>query len=274
MTSTTAATPTASRTLVTADVPRGTGLLRASLVLAKRSLIRTFRTPESLVDVTLQPVLFLGLFTYIFGGAIAAGSQTAYLTYLVPGMLGQTIAMASVSIGANLHTDIEKGVFDRFRSLPIPRLAPLLGAVLADFVRYLILFVVTIGTAMVMGYHVVSWPGALASLALSILFSLCLCWLSVLIGMSVRSSGAVTGIVMLIMFPLSFGSSAFVNPATMPGWLQAFVHVNPLTHLIESVRGLMAGSLDTSALAWTGVWMAGFLVVLVPLAMRAYNRKA
>lgn len=253
--------------------PTGSGLLVSSLVLARRSLIRTLRTPEALIDVTLQPVIFLALFTYVFGGAISHGSQSAYLAYLVPGILGQTIAMASVPIGSNLHEDISKGVFDRFRSLPIPRLAPLLGTVLADFVRYLILFVVMIGTATVMGYHVVSWPGVFGALLLSILFSLCMCWVSVFVGMTARTSGAVTGVMMLLIFPLSFGSSAFADPSTMPGWLQSFVRVNPLTHLIEAVRGLMVGAPDTSAMVWTGVWMAALVAIFLPLALRAYNRK-
>src|SRR5205807_5818768 len=114
--------------------------LRHALVIARRSLVKLRRTPEALIDVTLQPVIFLGLFTYIFGGAVAAGSQQAYLQFLLPGLLGQTIAMASVSLGQNLNADIEKGVFDRFRSLPIARSAPLVGAVLADVFRYRCLF--------------------------------------------------------------------------------------------------------------------------------------
>jgi oleandomycin transport system permease protein len=119
--------------------------LRHSAVIAKRSLIGTWRTPEALVDVTLQPIIFLLLFTYVFGGAIAGGSQQDYLQFLLPGLLGQTIAMAGVSIGVNLNTDVEKGVFDRFRSLPIARAVPLVGAVLADMARYALLCVVMLG---------------------------------------------------------------------------------------------------------------------------------
>src|SRR3954464_13751746 len=129
--------------LAVAGAPTRSTLRRQARVLAKRSLIKTWRTPEALVDVTLQPIIFLALFTYIFGGAIAGGSTSAYLQFLLPGLLGQSIAMAGVAIGQNMNADIEKGVFDRFRSLPIARSAPLVGAVVADFGRYMVLCVVT-----------------------------------------------------------------------------------------------------------------------------------
>ena len=150
-------------------------------MLAKRSLIKTARTPEALIDVTLQPVIFLGMFTYIFGGAIAgAGGQHRYLQFLLPGILGQTIAMASVALGQNLNADIEKGVFDRFRSLPIARSAPLIGAVMADVARYLILFVVMIGTGLLMGFRATNGVvPTLAALLLSMGFALCFGWISV-----------------------------------------------------------------------------------------------
>src|SRR5689334_5572799 len=143
---------------------RRSSVARQAVVLARRSLIKTWRTPEALVDVTLQPVIFLALFTYVFGGAIAGGSQHAYLQFLLPGLLGQTIAMASVALGQNLNADIEKGVFDRFRSLPISRSAPLIGGMLADLVRYLVLFVVMISVGMVMGYRVsTGWTGVVGA---------------------------------------------------------------------------------------------------------------
>src|SRR5689334_1943900 len=248
--------------------------LRHALVLARRSLIKTWRTPEALIDVTLQPIIFLALFTYIFGGAIAGGSQDAYLQFLLPGLLGQTIAMASVSLGQNLNADIEKGVFDRFRSLPIGRSAPLVGAVMADLVRYVILFVVMISVGTLMGFDATSWAGVLASLALSMGFALCFGWISVYVGMIVRTPGAVQGIMFLLIFPLAFGSNVFVQTETLPGWLQAFVKVNPISHLVGAVRGLMVGGPVASDLMWTLVWMAILLVVFFPLALRAYRRRA
>ncbi|RBY79509.1 ABC transporter permease [Geodermatophilus sp. TF02-6] len=275
---------------MTTTVPAGTGrqvpladrgtpttssLWRQAQVLARRSLIKTWRTPEALIDVTLQPVVFLGLFTYVFGGAIAGGSQQAYLQFLLPGLLGQTIAMASVSLGQNLNADIEKGVFDRFRSLPIGRSAPLVGAVMADLVRYLILFVVIMVVGTLMGFDATNgWLGILASLVLSMGFALCFGWISVYVGMIARTAGAVQGIMFLLILPLSFGSNTFVATETMPGWLQAFVDVNPISHLVSAVRGLMLGGPVAGNLVWTLVWMAGLLVVFAPLAVRAYRRRA
>jgi oleandomycin transport system permease protein len=257
--------------------PAGTrsSFWRQAVVLARRSLIKTWRTPEALVDVTLQPVIFLLLFTYVFGGAIAGGSQQQYLQFLLPGLLGQTIAMASVALGQNLNTDIQKGVFDRFRSLPIARSAPLVGALMADLVRYLVLFAVMMIVGTLMGYRVTTgWTGVLASLGLAMGFSLCFGWISVYIGMLVRTPGAVQGIMFLLIFPLAFGSNTFVATGTMPGWLQAFVKVNPITHLVSAVRGLMTGGPVAGHVGWTLVWMAGLLVVFAPLAVRAYRRRA
>jgi oleandomycin transport system permease protein len=249
--------------------------LRHSLVLAKRSLIKTSRTPEQLIDVTVQPIIFLLLFTYVFGGAISHGSTHHYLQFLLPGLLGQSIAMGSVALGQNLNADIEKGVFDRFRSLPIARSAPLVGAVLADFFRYLLLCVIYLGFGYVMGFRITTNPvAALAAVAVAIGFALCFCWISVWVGMKARTSGAVQGIMFLLVLPLSFGSNTFVQTSTMPGWLQAFVKVNPISQLVETVRGLLIGGPVASSLGWTFCWMAGLLVVMVPLALRAYRRRA
>jgi oleandomycin transport system permease protein len=253
-------------------VPR---LLRHSIVLAKRNLIGVMRNPEALIDVTLQPIIFLAMFTYIFGGAISHGSQHDYLQYLLPGILGQTIAFGCVAIGVNLNADIEKGVFDRFRSLPIARAAPLVGAVLGDIVRYTLLCSVTVGFGYVLGFRASTGVfDVVAACLLAIAFALCLSWASVLVGMLARTPGAVQGIVFLIMFPLTFGTSTFVPIGTMPDWLQTFTKFNPLTHLIGALRGLMLGGPVQTHLLWTLGWMAGLLAVFVPLALRAYRRRA
>jgi oleandomycin transport system permease protein len=249
--------------------------LRHALALAKRSLIKTMRTPEALIDVTLQPIIFLILFVYIFGGAVGAGSQHAYLQFLLPGLLGQGIALGGIALGQNLNADIEKGVFDRFRSLPIARSAPLVGAVLADIVRYLLLCVIFLGFGYLIGFRIATNPLALiAAVGMSIAFALCFCWISVYVGMMARTPGAVQGIMFLLVLPLSFGSSVFVPVATLPGWLQAFVKVNPITHLVGMVRGLMLGGPVASPLLWTLAWMVGLLAVFAPLATRAYRRRA
>jgi oleandomycin transport system permease protein len=249
--------------------------IKHALVLAKRSLIKLTRTPEQLIDVTLQPVIFLLLFTYIFGGAIGGGSQHDYLQFLLPGLLGQSIAMAGVALGQNLNADIEKGVFDRFRSLPISRSAPLVGAVLADVVRYFVLCAVFLGFGTLMGFRIETSPiAATAAFGVSIAFALCFCWISVFVGMVARTSGSVQGIMFLLVLPLSFGSNTFVSTGTLPGWLQAFVKVNPISHLVSTVRGLMIGGPVASNLLWTLAWMAVLLVAFVPLALRAYRRRA
>ncbi len=257
------------------DRPTGPRALRHVLVLARRNLIKTIRTPEQFIDVTLQPVTFLLLFAYVFGGAISGGSRHQYLEFLLPGMLGQSVALGSIALGQNLKADIEKGVFDRFRSLPIARSAPLVAAVIADFARYLLLCVILVGFGYVMGFRIATDPLSLiAALALSIAFALCFCWISVFVGMKARTSGSVQGIMFLLVLPLSFGSSTFVETSTMPGWLQAFVKVNPISHLVGAVRGLMLGGPVGSNLAWTFAWMAALLVVFVPLALRGYARHA
>lgn len=248
--------------------------LTHAFVIAKRSLIKTWRTPEALIDVTLQPIIFLALFTYVFGGAIG-GTQGNYLQFLLPGLLGQSIAMAGISLGTNLNTDIEKGIFDRFRSLPIARSAPLVGAVLADLARYVTLIVVTMGVGMLMGFRVqTDLPHALAAIGLALAFALCFCWISVFIGMIARTSGSVQGIGFMLVLPLSFGSNTFVPTESMPGWLQAFVQVNPISHLVTAVRSLMLGTPMGNSLLWTVVSMAVLLVIFVPLALRAYRRRS
>lgn len=249
--------------------------IRHALALAKRNLVKLTRTPEQFIDVTLQPIIFLLLFVYVFGGAISGGSRHDYLEFLLPGLLGQGIAMGSVALGQNLNADIEKGVFDRFRSLPIARSAPLVGAVLADFFRYLTVCVIFLGFGYVIGFRIGTNPLAtVGAIALSIAFALCFCWISVFIGMKARTPGAVQGIMFLLVLPLSFGSNVFVQASTMPGWMQAFVKVNPMTQLVAVVRGLMVGGPVIGHLGWTLLWMAILLVVFVPLALRAYRRRA
>jgi oleandomycin transport system permease protein len=265
------AVPSSSR----AGSTRPLRTIRHALALAKRNLIKLTRTPEQFIDVTLQPIIFLLLFVYVFGGAISGGSRHDYLEFLLPGLLGQGIAMGSVALGQNLNADIEKGVFDRFRSLPIARSAPLVGAVLADFFRYLTVCVIFLGFGYLIGFRIGTNPLAtVGAIALSIAFALCFCWISVFVGMKARTSGAVQGIMFLLVLPLSFGSNVFVQASTMPGWMQEFVKVNPMTQLVAVVRGLMVGGPVIGHLGWTLLWMAILLVVFVPLALRAYRRRA
>ena len=248
-------------------------LLRHSMALAGRNLRKIQRTPEQLIDVTIQPIIFVGMFVYLFGGAVAHSTHD-YLQYVLPSIMVQTVMFSTVSIGVNLNTDIQKGVFDRFRSLPIARSAPLIGAVTADLVRYTVAIASTMVFGVIIGFRVQTDPfRAFGALLLVELFALSLCWVSVFLGMIVRSPGAVQGIGFLALFPLTFASSTFVPVGTLPGWLQAFVHINPVTHLLAAVRGLMLGGDVAWPLTQSLLWSAGLLVVFFPLALRAYRRR-
>jgi len=282
---TTAITPKDTPSSITARTPRSTPssavavkkrpfpLVRHSMSLAKRSLIKTARTPEALIDVTLQPAIFLVIFVYIFGGAVAGDTQT-YLQFLLPGILAQTIAQGSIAIGVNLNTDLGKGIFDRFKSLPIPRAAPLVGAVIGDVVRYIIVIVSTFVVGYLMGFRILTDPlSAIAGSLLAVLFALCLSWVSVFVGMKVRTSGAVQGIMFLIIMPLSFASNVFVPATTLPSWMQNFVEWNPLTHLVAAMRGLFLGTPMGNSVYYTLAWCVGLVVVFMPLALRAYRKK-
>ena len=215
------------------------GYLRHVLVLAKRSLIKTWRTPEALIDVTLQPIIFLVMFTYIFGGAIARRLPAA-----VPAVPAARHPRPDHRDGRHRarHEPQHRHREGRLRPVPVaadrPRRARWSAPSLADVARYIILCVVTLGAGYLMGFRVqTNAVEALAAMALCIAFALCFCWISVFVGMVARTSGAVQGIMFLIVLPLSFGSNTFVPTATMPGWLQAFVKVNPISHLVATVRG-------------------------------------
>jgi oleandomycin transport system permease protein len=247
--------------------------LRHALALAGRSVAKIRKNPETLIDVTLQPIIFLVLFVYLFGGAVA-GDATAYLQVLLPGLMVQNTAFASMGTGMALNTDITKGVFDRFRSLPIARSAPLVGAVLGDVVRLLVALAVLLITAVVMGFRVHTDPVSfLIAVILMVAFGLCLCWVAVWVGMLVKSPGAVPGTLVGFMFPLTFGSNVFVSPSTLPGWLQGWVNINPVSHLASAARGLLLGGDWAAHAGWAFLWAVGITAVFMPLALRAYKRR-
>jgi oleandomycin transport system permease protein len=249
-------------------------VVRQTLALSRRTLIKLKRTPEQFFDVTLQPVIFLVMFVYLFGGAVS-GSQSAYLQFVLPGLMLQNVLFSTVAIGVNLNTDVEKGVFDRFRSLPISRSAPLVGAVLAEVVRYTSSIAVTLVVGTIMGFRIQTSPFlAIAAILLLIGFSLCFCWISVFVGMIARTSGAVQGISFMLMFPLTFAASTFVPADTLPGWLQAWVKVNPVNHVILALRGLLTGGPVAGEVLWSLGWAVAVLAVFAPLAVRTYRRRA
>jgi oleandomycin transport system permease protein len=247
--------------------------LRNTFTLTWRSVLKIRTNMEDLVGLSLQPIMFLLLFTYVFGGAIKGGTH-AYLQYSLPGLLVMTVVFATLGTGLMLNQDITGGVFDRFRSLPIARSAPLGGAVLGDMVRYMISVAITLGFGMVLGFRIGTSPVAAAAGCLLLLFfAVCMCWVSALIGMLVKTPQGVQMYGFLAMFPLVFGSNLLVPQTTMPGWLQAFVNVNPITDLTNAERGLLTGGpVGTPALR-SVLWALGIFVVFAPLAVRAYRRR-
>lgn len=244
--------------------------VRQSLSMAYRGVLKIRHNPEQLFDVTLQPIIFTVMFTYIFGGAIS-GNVSAYLPVIIPGIMVQTVITTSIVTGTQLREDMDKGVFDRFRSLPIARISPLAGALLADMIRYLIATTLTIVMGLIMGWRPNAW-GTLAAAALVIVCSFAISWIFALMGCLMSKASAVQGISMLILFPLTFMSNAFVPVDTMPGWLQAFVKINPISHIVTAVRDLTSTGHASIHVAWALIGAAVIVAIFAPLAVRAYMR--
>ena len=243
----------------------------ASLAFAWRAVLKIKHIPMQLFDVTAFPIMFVLLYTYLFGGALA-GSTHEYLQQLLPGILVMTVSWTTVYTGQSLNTDISKGVFDRFRSLPIWRPAVLVGMLLADTVRYAIGAVVVVLVGVVLGFRPdAGVVGVALAIALLLVFSFSLSWVWTAVGLKLPTPDAVMQVSMTILFPLTFASSVFVSVDTMPGWVQAFVKVNPITHLADAARGLMHGGVAGGDLLWVLAWSAAFVAVFAPVTMRLYN---
>jgi oleandomycin transport system permease protein len=245
-----------------------------ALTLAWRSVVQMRHSPEKLLDVILMPAVFLVLFLYVFGGAVA-GSTDAYLQQLLPGLIAQMALFATMGLGTALCADIQKGVFDRFRSLPVARSAPLVGAVIGDAVRFFAVMIVLTGFGSALGFRFHAGPMAiLAAYGLAYVFYFAVCWVSVLIGLVAPSPETVQGISFIWTMPLTFGSSVLLaNTSSMPGWLQAWVKVNPVTHLADAIRALTIGGPAGTQVLYTLAWAAGITLVAFPLAMRKYARR-
>lgn len=247
--------------------------VRHGLTLARRSIVRIRKNPEILLDVTLQPILFLVLFVFLFGGAIT-GNWHLYLQTLVPGMLAQNTLMAGVGTGIALSTDITKGVFDRFRSLPIARSAPLIGAVLGDAVRFLTAEAVLLVFATILGFRIHTSPIALlGTVVLMLLAGLALCWIGVFVSMLIRSPQAAQGVLVAFVLPLSFGSNVFVPARTLPGFLHTWATISPISQLSDAARGLMLGGPVAGPVLASLAWLVGVVAVFFPLALYAYRRR-
>jgi len=247
--------------------------LSQSLTMAWRATKKMRRNPEQFFDVTIQPLLFTAMFAYIFGGAIS-GSVESYLPIIIPGILAQTALTACMATGIQLREDMDKGVFDRFKSLPIARIAPLAGPAIADLLRYATAATLTILTGVAMGYRPDGgFFGVFAGWLLTIIAGWSLAWIFTWLGTVARSAQAVQGISMMIMFPLTFLSNAFVPESTLPGWLGAFVKVNPVSHVVTAVRDLLNEGQVTAQVGWALVGCLVVAAIFGPLAVRSYSRK-
>ncbi|MET9595217.1 ABC transporter permease [Streptomyces sp. NPDC006516] len=259
--------------LVGQERPARPSALSASFTFGWRAMLKIKHVPEQLFDVTVFPIMMVLMFTYLFGGALA-GSTEGYIQFLLPGILVMSVVMITMYTGVAVNTDIAKGVFDRFRTLPIWRPAPMVGYLLGDVVRYLLASVVMLTVGIVIGYRPDGGVlGVLAGVALLLVFSFAFSWIWTMFGLMLRSEKSVMGVSMMVIFPLTFLSNVFVDPRTMPGWLQVFVNNSPVTHLAAAVRELMAGNWPATDIAWSLGWSALFVVVFGSVTMRLYNRK-
>lgn len=248
-------------------------ILSQTLVMAWRALRKMTRNPEQFIDVTAQPLLFTAMFAYVFGGAIS-GSVEDYLPLLVPGILAQTALTTCMATGVQLREDMDTGVFDRFRALPIARIAPLAGPAVADLLRYAIASTLTLVAGWVMGYRPgAGWGGVAAGWLLTIAAAWSLGWIFTWLGTVARTAQSVQGISMMIMFPLTFLSNAFVPTESLPDGLRAFVEVNPVSHVVSAVRELLNTGSVTGEVGWALVGCAAVVAVFAPLAVRSFSRR-
>jgi ABC-2 type transport system permease protein len=251
--------------------PPRPGPLSTALTFGWRGMLKVKHVPEQLLDVTITPVMFLLMFTYLFGGAIA-GSTGAYLDFILPGVLAMSVLFTTVYSGVAVNTDLTKGVVDRFRSLPIWRPAPLVGALLGDSARYLVAGTVITVLGVILGYR----PGAgvggvVAALALVVVFAFGLSWVFTTMGLLMRSPQAVMNAGFMSIFPLTFLSNVFVDPETLPAALKAFVEVNPISFLVTATRGLMEGNAEAGDIAIVLLTAAALTAIFAPLTARLYR---
>ncbi|HEY8673968.1 MAG TPA: ABC transporter permease [Candidatus Dormibacteraeota bacterium] len=247
-----------------------------ALVMTRRNLLVWLRVPAYLVFTVVQPVIFVLLFRYVFGGAIQAPGAGGYVDYLMPGIIGQTAAFATFATAIALAQEATKGVIDRFRAMPMARSAVLAGRLIADSIRMLIVILVIIGVGYAVGFRFQNGVlGAVGMVLLAEAFGITICAVSAFVGLAIKDEESVQAFGLIWIFPLTFVSSAFVPIATMPGWLQAFANNQPVTLVINAMRAMALGgpAFPLNPALWESlVWLAGILVVFIPLAVRSYRR--
>ncbi|MFE2428351.1 ABC transporter permease [Streptomyces sp. NPDC059373] len=269
-----------SATVLTRPAPapaEGRISLRANLrhigALVRRNIMQIKQDPESMFDALLMPIVFTLLFVYVFGGALE-GSQTAYVNYMVPGlmaMMGMNIAMA---VGTGINSDFKTGVMDRFRTMPIARSSVLIAKMVVEVGRALIATIILLTMGFILGLHVSTGVfGLLAAVALSTVFGASLMWIFILLGLVAKTPQSVQGLAMIVVMPLQFGSSIFTKPTTMPGWLQSFTEVNPLSNLADASRNLINGGPVAHSVWLTLAWAAGITLITAPLAVARFRKK-
>jgi oleandomycin transport system permease protein len=247
--------------------------LRQTMTLAWRTLVQIRHNPWELGDYSIQPIMFVLLFTYVFGGAIS-GSTGEYLTFSLPGIIVMNMLFVTMYVGMGLNTDLTKGVFDRLRSLPLARWAPLAGRISADMVKQAWSVALLFGVGSILGFRIgTSGMAFLAAVALILLFALAFSWVSVVVGLLAADPEKVQLFGFTALFPVTFVSNVFVPTNTMPGWLQEIVNVNPVTLLSDAARGLMVGGPVAGSVVGALMWTVGILVVFVPLSLWAFKRR-
>ena len=267
------AIPSNQGALFVRERPAPASALSAVTTLAWRAMLKIKHVPFQLFDVTITPIMFTLLFTYVFGGALA-GSTEAYIQFLLPGILVQTILFITVYTGVGVNTDIQKGLFDRFRSLPMWQPAPVLGALAGDVFRYSVASLLIIVLGVILGFRPAAGAiGVALAFLLVLLFAFALSWIWIIFGMKVKTPESVMTSSFLFLMPLTFASNIFVDLKTMPPWLQVIVRNNPVTHLSDASRALMHGKPAAAEVAWVLVASAVIIAISAPIAMRMYHQE-
>ncbi len=248
--------------------------LRHAMTLARRNLTKFRHMPDQLLDIMLMPVTFVLMFVFLFGNAVS-GDWRAYVQFVIPGIAVQALMFATLGSALSLNTDLRNGFYDRLRSLPVARSAPLVGHILGDGVKYALSIVLVFGLGAALGYRIKSNPMAtVAAVGLMLAFAFAVCWVATLIGVAARSAETVQALSLVLIFPLTFGSNVFVPTGKLPGWLQTWVKVNPVTQLSDAVRALLLGTPAGPAVTASLLWIAAIVGVFAPLAIMAYRRRA
>jgi ABC transporter DrrB family efflux protein len=273
----TAAAPAAVGPAVT---PRGPSLFTQArwavsdtFTITRRNLLVWIRVPAYIVFTVIQPVMFVLMFRYVFGGAIHVPVKGGYVDFLMPGIIGQTAAFATFGTAIALAQELQKGVIDRLRSMPMARSAVLAGRLVADTARMFVTIVIVIGVGYAVGFRFQNGAAlAVAMVALAVVFGLAICCIAAFTGLAIGDEESVQAFGLIWLFPITFLSSAFVPISTMPGWLQAFANNQPVTYVIDTMRAMAVGGPIEANLWKSLVWLAGIFIVFAPLAVRAYKR--